>query len=281
MAGGGAKLKKLKEGPVAGQGPAGLDVTTPNIARMYDHFLHGKDNFAADREAADKLTALMPQLPAIARDNRAFVRRAVRFAAGRGIRQFIDVGAGLPTQGNVHEVARGAAPDATVVYVDNDPVVCTHGRALLADGAVGIVEADLRRPDQILGDPLTRTLIDFAEPVALLCTSVLHFVPDDDDPHAVIGRFGDVMAPGSLLVISHGTLETDPDDARARLSTEVYSQASAPLTLRSIESVRRLFDGFDLVDPGLAWISEWRPSPSEGISELAETLRGGVGLKRS
>lgn len=265
---------------MAGHEPAGLDVTTANIARMYDYFLDGKDNFAADRQAADKLTALMPQLPAVARANRSFVRRAVRFAAGQGIRQFIDVGAGLPTQGNVHEVARQAAPDARVVYVDNDPVVCSHGRALLADRAVGIIEADLRCPEQIISHPLTWTLIDLAEPVALLFTSVLHFVPDDGAARAVIARFAEVMAPGSCLVISHGTLETRPDDPRARLSTEVYSRASAPLALRPVESVRSLFDGFELVDPGLVWISQWRPSPSEGVCKVAETLRGGVGLRR-
>ena len=250
---------------------------------MYDYFLHGKDNFAADREAADTLTAMMPQLPAVARANRAFVRRAVRFAAGQGIRQFIDIGAGLPTQGNVHEVARQAATDARVVYVDNDPVVCSHGRAMLTDEAARIIEADLRRPDQIISHRLTRALIDFAGPVTLLFTGVLHFVPDDDDPHGVIARFGEVMAPGSCLVISHGTLETDPDDPRARLSTstEVYRRASAPLALRPVESVRRLFDGFELVEPGLVWISQWRPGPSEGVGEVAETLRGGVGLKRS
>ncbi len=267
---------------MTGQKPAGLDVTTPNIARMYDYFLHGKDNFAADREAADKLTEAMPLLPAVARANRAFVHRAVRFAAAeQGIRQFIDIGAGLPTQGNVHQVAREAAPDARVVYVDNDPVVCSHGRALLADDAAQIIEADLRRPEEIISHPLTRKLIDFAEPVTLLVTSVLHFVPDDDDPHGAIARFGEVMAPGSCLIISHGTLETDPDDPRARLSTEVYSRASAPLVLRPVSEVRRLFGGFELVEPGLVWISQWRPSPSEGVNGVAETLRGGVGLRRS
>jgi hypothetical protein len=265
---------------VARQKPAGIDVNTPNIARMYDYFLDGKDNFAADREAADKLTAMMPMLPLIARANRAFVRRAVLFAAGeQGIRQFIDVGAGLPTQGNVHEIVRQAAPDARVVYVDNDPVVCSHGRALLADEAARIIEADMRRPDEIITHPLTRALIDFHKPFTLLLTSVLHFVPDADDPHAVIARFGEIMAPGSCLVISHGTLETGPDDPRARLSTEVYSQASAPLALRPFDEVRSLFDGFELVEPGLVWISQWRPSPSEGASGVAETLRGGVGLR--
>jgi hypothetical protein len=265
-----------------GHEPPGLDVTTPNVARIYDYFLGGKDNFAADRAAADKLTAMMPQLPAVARANRAFVRRAVRFAAaGQGIRQFIDVGAGLPTQGNVHEVARQAAPDARVVYVDNDPVVCCHGNALLADKATGIIEADLRKPEEIINDPLTRALIDFAEPVTLLLTSVLHFVPDDDDPHGIIARFGEVMAPGSCLVISHGTIETGPDDPRAQLSAKVYSRASAPLALRPVGEVRRLFDGFELVAPGLVWIPQWRPELSGYVSGATETLRGGVGRKLS
>jgi hypothetical protein len=265
---------------LAGQKPAGIDVNTPNIARMYDYFLGGKDNFAADREAADKLTAMMPMLPLIARGNRAFVRRAVLFAAAeRGIRQFIDVGTGLPTQGNVHEIVRQAAPDARVVYVDNDPVVCSHGRALLADESAQMIEADLRRPDEIITHPLTRALIDFREPFALLLTSVLHFVPEADEAHAVIARFGEIMAAGSCLVISHGTLETGPDDPRARLSTEVYSRASAPLALRPLEEVRSLFGGFELVEPGLVWISQWRPSPAESASGAAETLRGGVGLR--
>jgi O-methyltransferase involved in polyketide biosynthesis len=266
---------------MAGHVPAGLDVSTPNVARIYDYFLGGKDNFAADRQAAEELVAMMPQLPAVARANRAFVRRAVRFAAGHGIRQFIDVGAGLPTRGNVHEVARQAAPDARVLYVDNDPVVCSHGRALLAGEATGVVQADLRRPEEVIGDPLARALIDFAEPVALLLTAVLHFVPDEDDPRRVIARFGEVMAPGSCLVISHGTVETGPDDPRAQLSAAVYSRASAPLALRPLGEVRRLFDGFELVEPGLVWISRWRPEPAGYVSGAAETLRGGVGRKPS
>ncbi|HEV3068163.1 MAG TPA: SAM-dependent methyltransferase [Streptosporangiaceae bacterium] len=265
---------------MAGSNPAGLDVTTPNIARMYDYMLDGKDNFAADRDAADQLIAMMPQLPLVARANRAFLRRAVRILATEyGIRQFIDIGTGLPTMGNVHEVARQAAPDTRVVYVDNDPVVCCHGRALLSAGATQIIQADLRHPEEILGHPLTRDLIDFDEPFALMFMSVLHFVPDQDDPQAVIARFRAAMAPGSFLVISHGTLETRPDDPRAQLSAEVYSQSSAPLALRSLESVRRLFDGFDLVEPGLVWISEWRPNVFEQVKGVGETLRGGVAQK--
>ena len=263
-----------------GQEPAGLDTATPNIARMYDYFLEGKDNFAADRAAADQLIEMMPQLPLVARANRAFLRRVVRVLAEEyGIRQFIDIGTGLPTAGNVHEVAQKVARRARVLYVDNDPVVCTHARALLASGATQIIEADLRSPEKIIGHPATRELIDFDEPCALMFLSVLHFVPDSDDPRAIIARFRDAMAPGSFLVISHGTLETRPDDPRAKLSAEVYSQTAAHLSLRSLEAVRGLFDGFELVEPGLVWISDWRPGAFEGVTGAAETLRGGVGRK--
>jgi hypothetical protein len=265
---------------MAGSDPAGLDVTTPNIARMYDHMLDGKDNFAADRDAAEKLIAMMPQLPLVARANRAFLRRAVQaLVTEYGIRQFIDVGTGLPTMGNVHEVAQRAAPDTRVLYVDNDPVVCCHARALLSSAATQIVEADLRRPDEILAHPLTSQIIDFGEPFALMFLSVLHFVPDEEDPQGVIARFREVMAPGSFLVISHGTMETNPDDPRVRLSSEVYSRSAAGLALRSLESLSGLFDGFELVEPGLVWITDWRPNPFEGVRGVAETLRGGVGRK--
>jgi hypothetical protein len=265
---------------VDGTEPAALDTSTPNIARMYDYFLDGKDNFAADREAARQLIEMMPQLPLVARANRAFLRRVVRtLATEYGIRQFIDIGAGLPTAGNVHEVAQKAAPGARVLYVDNDPVVCSHGRALLAGDTTRIIDADLRRPDEILTNPLTKQLIDFGQPFALMFMSVLHFVPDSDDPKGVIARFREVMAPGSFLVISHGTLETHPGDPRAKLSGEVYSQSAASLALRSLDGVRALFDGFELVDPGLVWISDWRPNPFEDVRGVAETLRGGAGRK--
>lgn len=257
-----------------------IDVATANVARIYDYFLGGKDNFAVDRDAADQIIAAMPLVPAIARQNRDFVCRVVRtLAQDYGIRQFIDVGAGLPAQSSVHEAAREVAPDARVVYVDNDPVVCSHGRALLEDDATGMVEADLRQPAKIVDHPLIRSLIDFDKPFALLMTAVLHFVPDDDDPQAIIASFREVMAPGSCLVISHGTLETGPDDERVQRHAEVYRRASAELTLRPIEAVRALFDGFELIEPGLTWISQWRPAPPAGTDGDTETLRGGVGRK--
>jgi SAM-dependent methyltransferase len=263
--------------------PRDIDVTTANVARIYDYFLGGKDNFAVDREAAQQITAMMPQVPAVARENRAFMRRAVRvLALDYDIRQFIDLGAGLPTRQCVHSIVTEVAPDARVVYVDNDPMVCSHGRALLAGQASTMVEADLRQPEDVLGHPLTTSLIDFAEPFALLLTAVLHFVPDEDNPRAIIARYRDAMAPGSCLVISHGTHESPygPDDERARLSAEVYRRASAGLTLRSVDQVRGLFDGFDLIDPGFVWISEWRRGLFERYEGPQETLRGGIGRLR-
>jgi len=258
--------------------PSDVDVTTANVARIYDYFLGGKDNFAADREAAAQITAAAPQVPAVARQNRAFVCRVVRtLALDYGIRQFIDVGAGLPVRQSVHETAQAVIRDARVVYVDNDPVVASHGRALLEGKTTGMVQADLRKPDQIIGDPLTRSLIDFDEPFALLLTAVLHFVPDDDDPQALIGRFREAMAPGSCLVISHGTLEADPDEERVRGPAEVYKKASAVLTLRTLEQMRAMFDGFELLEPGLTWISQWRPDDAALAEGMTATMRGCVG----
>jgi S-adenosyl methyltransferase len=250
----------------------------PSVARIYDYFLGGKDNFAVDREAADQITAMMPFLPGIARSNRAFIRRVVRaLVRDHGIRQFIDVGAGLPAQQSVHAIAQEIAPDTRVVYIDNDPVVCSHGRALLQGRASAMVEGDLLAPDAIIDHPMTRSLINFSEPFALLLTAVLHFVPDEANPGATIARFRDAMAPGSFLVISHGTLEGgDGLDERVELSAQVYKQAQATLSLRRLDAVRALFDGFELIDPGLVWIQDW-PAPTESPINHEETLRGGVG----
>ena len=254
-----------------------IEPNTPSVARIYDYFLGGKDNFAVDREAADLITATMPFLPAIARANRSFIRRAVRtLVRDYGIRQFIDVGAGLPAQQSVHAIAQEIAPETRVVYVDNDPVVCSHGRALLQGQASAMVQGDLREPEAIIDHPMTRSLIDFSQPFALLLAAILHFVPDDANPGAMIARFRDAMAPGSFLVISHGTMEGEDIDERAQLSTGVYKQASATLSLRRPEAVRALFDGFELIEPGLVWIHNW-PAPSESPINQDETLRGGVG----
>jgi hypothetical protein len=260
--------------------PYGIDITRPNVARIYDYLLGGKDNFAADREAARRLIEAIPDVAAIARDNRSFLGRVVRYlAAEGGIRQFLDLGGGLPTQANVHELAQGMAPAARVVYVDNDPVVASHGRALLASGdRVGMVLGDLRDPVSVLRHPEVTGLIDLTQPVAVLCTSTLHFISDEAGPHKIIGAYRDRMAPGSFLVITHGTLEEDPEGEGGK-AEEVYRQASSQLHVRPLPEVLRFFDGFELIEPGLTWITEWRPEPGTAPTGRPHSMRGAVGRK--
>lgn len=258
----------------------GIDTTTPNIARIYDYLLGGKDNFAADREAARQLIEAIPDVAATARDNRSFLGRVVRYLATQGgIRQFLDLGGGLPTQANVHELAQGVAPDARVVYVDNDPVVASHGRALLASGnQVGMVHGDLRDPAGILRHPDVLGLLDLAQPVAVLCTSTLHFIADEAEPHTIIAEYRDHMVPGSYLAISLGTLEEDPGGEGGK-AENVFRRASSQLHLRPLPEVLRFFDGFELVEPGLTWITEWRPEPGTAPTGRQHSMRAGVGRK--
>jgi hypothetical protein len=263
--------------------PNGIDSTRPNVARIYDYLLGGKDNFAVDREAAKQLLAVTPDMAGIVRDNRSFIGRVVRHLAEEGgIRQFLDLGGGLPTQTNVHEMAQQVAPDSRVVYVDIDPVVWSHGQALLAHGdQVAMVRADLREPATVLRHPEVRALLDLSRPVAVVCASVLHFVADDDDPYRIVAEYRDQMAPGSYLAISHGasaTAEEDPDDVVGGV-TSVYRQASAQLHVRSLAGIRRFFDGFDLLEPGVVWINEWRTGPDFRSAGQPRSLRGGVGRK--
>lgn len=259
--------------------PQGVDVTTPSVARLYDYYLGGKDNYAVDRVAAEKILTIAPELRLAARENRAFLGRAVRHLAQTGIRQFLDIGAGLPTQGNVHEVAHQIAPDARVVYADNDPIVLAHSRALLKGGDnVATIRGDLRRPEEILSDPTVRSLIDFSQPVAVLLVAILHFIPDEADPAGIVATLRDVLAPGSRLVLSHGT--RDARGAAVEKGTEVYEQATAPLVLRTRDEIRRLFDGFELADPGLVWLPEWRPVHDVPMAHPERSLiLAGVGGK--
>ena len=258
----------------------GIDTSTPNVARIYDYLLGGKDNFAADREAAKRLIEAIPDVAAIARDNRSFLGRAVRYLVIEGgIRQFLDLGGGLPTQANVHELAQGVAPEARVVYVDNDPVVASHGRALLAAGdQVGMVFGDLRDPAGIMHDPGVLGLLDLTQPLAVLCTSTLHFIADEAEPHKIIAEYRDQMAPGSYLAITHGTLEDDPEGEGDK-ATGVYRQASSQLHVRTLPEVLRFFDGFELIEPGLTWITQWRPEPGTRPVGRPHSMRGGVGRK--
>lgn len=243
------------------QSPA-LDPNVPNVARMYDYMLGGKENYASDRAAVQKLTELAPGVPRFARLNREFLGRAVRYVAGQGVTQFLDVGAGLPTQESVHQVAQSVSPYARTVYVDNDPVVLAHSRALLSGASnVEFVAGDVRDPAGILAGPEVSALLDFGQPVCLLFLAVLHFVTDEEDPAAVVAAFRDALAPGSYLILSHGTAHGAPPQIAVR-STDarrVYDNASAQITYREPEQVSGLLDGFSLVEPGLVHISEWRP----------------------
>jgi hypothetical protein len=234
---------------VAEQFPSTIDANTPNVARVYDYMLGGKDNFPADREAAERILAAFPEAREGVRQNRAFLRRVVEYlVTDVGIRQFLDVGTGLPTQQNVHQVAQGAAADARVVYVDNDPVVCVHGRVLLADtDAVAMVEADLRQPEQILDDPATLRLIDFSQPVAVLLVAILHFIPDQEDPFAMVARLRAAMAPGSYLVVAH-MLDAEARRADADQLKQVYARSTAGVVPRTQDEIMRFFDGLEMVD---------------------------------
>jgi hypothetical protein len=265
-------------------GPRGIDTTIPNVARIYDFLLGGKDNFAADRSAAQQLMDAIPDIAAIVRDNRAFIGRAVRYlAAEAGIRQFLDLGAGLPTQVSVHELAQQIAADTRMVYVDNDPVVCLHGQALLGSGdTVTVVLGDLRQPAEILQHPDLLRVLDLSEPVGVLCAAALHFVSDEEKPHQIVADYRDRLAPGSYLAITHGTLgatkEEDPE-GDVDSATNVYQRSSAQLHVRSLPEIERFFDGFELVDPGVVWMTEWRPDPGVQPAGRPRSLRGGVGRK--
>lgn len=263
------------------RGPDGVDVGTPNVARIYDFMLGGTNNFEVDREAAASIMRHIPGARLAGLANRAFLRRTVRYLAGEmGIRQFIDIGTGLPTQGNVHEVAQMVRPGAHVIYVDNDPVVRLHAKALLVtDPDIEFVEADLRRPEEVLAAPETRALIDFSEPVAVLLAAVLHFLFDEDDPYGVVAQLRDALPSGSYIVISHGIFEgVEPDDADS--FSNVYQKSNMPIAARGRNQVIRFFDGFDLVDPGVVWVPEWRPDPGESVEqpELSHSV-GGIGRK--
>ncbi|GAB2807586.1 SAM-dependent methyltransferase [Actinoallomurus bryophytorum] len=252
----------------AGAPDAGPDPQVPSVARMYDFFLGGKENFAVDRRAAEEVGRALPGVAGVARSNRQFLRRAVRFAAERGVEQFLDLGAGLPTQGNVHEIARSVHPGARVVYVDNDPVVTSHGRALLTgDGDAAVVDADLRDAEAVLSDPRVRELIDFDLPVCVLFVAVLHFMPDEEDPAGVIGRYRDAVPAGSPLVISHAAVE----EHRNLEVEDAYRSASAPFVARTREQVTALLDGLEIVDPGVVRLHEWRPEGGEYATDAGWT----------
>jgi S-adenosyl methyltransferase len=260
------------------QVPAGIDPTVPTAARIYDYLLGGQDNFAADRAAVQQLTEVSPEIAQVARANRAFLGRTVRFlAAEAGIGQFLDLGAGLPTNGNVHQVAQAVAPGSRVVYVDNDPSVLAHSQALTSGDHTAVIAADLRDPATILAHPDTRRLIDLTQPVAILFVAVLHFVPDPGAQQSV-AAFTSVAAPGSYLVLSHGC--SDPNPVAAAVGAARYEAGAYTAVPRPRTGILDFFAGFDLVDPGLVPVHQWRPSPDDPPDPGKVWLLGGVGRKQ-
>jgi O-methyltransferase involved in polyketide biosynthesis len=248
---------------------------------MYDYYLRGKDNFQVDREAAERVAQAMPEIGRLAMENRSFLRRSVRYMARRGIRQFLDIGSGLPTAGNTHEIAREIAADAHVVYVDSDPVVLAHGRALLAtNDQTTVAQADMRRPAEVLGHPETTRLIDFSAPVGVLMIAMVHFLTLEER-RSVMSVLCDALAPGSYLATTHVTTEGHAPEAVAQIEA-VYATTPTPIYFRTKSEIEPFFEGFDLVDPGLVTIDHWDPEtdlqdePAEGIGRW---LYGGLGRK--
>ncbi|MFE5486013.1 SAM-dependent methyltransferase [Streptomyces sp. NPDC056527] len=262
--------------------PPGIDISVPSVSRMYDFYLGGSHNFEVDREAARKAMEFMPGLPKIMQANRAFMRRAVRFAVDSGVTQFLDIGSGIPTFGNVHEVAQAASPDASVVYVDHDPVAVAHSRAVLeGQDRAAVVAADLRKPLEILHSPEVRQLLDMDKPVALLLVAVLHFLEDEDEPEKAVAELVDALAPGSLVVLTHASYEGIPLlQEEAEGTVGVYRNIRNPLVMRSHAEISRFFDGCPLVEPGLVSMPDWRPdSPADEEDPYAFSGFAGVGRK--
>ncbi|MFC1409583.1 SAM-dependent methyltransferase [Streptacidiphilus sp. N1-12] len=264
---------------------SGLRIDVPHPARMYDYYLGGKDSFPADRAAAGRVVALFPQVRATARANRRFLGRAVRYAARQGIHQFLDIGTGIPTADNTHEVAQAVTADARIVYVDNDPIVLSHARALLRgtpEGRTAYVDADFRDPAAILGSAQVKELLDLSRPVALMVVSLLHFVSDEDRPAEVLKELTSALAPGSALILSHATDEFTPPEVAANV-LRTYTAAGLSLTSRTHAELLHFFDGLELVDPGLVPVHEWRTEDQADRALTSGEVAGyaGIGVKRS
>lgn len=242
-----------------GPAPSGLDISVPHIARVYDYWLGGKDNFAVDREAAEQVIAAYPGILSDVRAQRAFLANAVRYLAGvAGIRQFLDIGTGIPTANNTHEVAQGVAPTSRVVYVDNDPMVLAHARALLVGvtAPTAYIDADLRETGKVLAE--TARLLDFSKPVAVMLISVLHLIPDEDDPYAIVTRLMEAVPSGSWLALSHPARDVHPQEV-TEAASRFNQLARAKATLRTRAEILRFFDGLELLEPALVQVHQWRP----------------------
>jgi hypothetical protein len=259
--------------------PEGLDVTVPNAARVYDCALGGYHNFAVDREFKDLAEQAWPGISQLAYANRAYLGRAVQWLVESGVRQFLDIGSGIPTLGNVHEVAQEIAPESRVMYVDIDPVAVSHSRAILADNPyAGAIQGDLRRPEDILYHPQVLELLDFSRPVAVLMIAVLHFISDDADPAGIVAKIKEPLVSGSYLAISHGT-RTDQDSGQQEQVRRLYNRTPTPFFVRTAEQVTGLLAGLDLVDPGVVAVTDWRPDPEEADDPPQPAALGVVARK--
>ncbi len=260
--------------------PPGVDTKRANVARVYDYWLGGTHNFLADQDVGRAIAAVEPNMRAIARANRAFLRRAVRFLGEAGIGQFLDVGSGIPTEGNVHEIAQRADPGARVAYVDVDPVAIAHSKAILeGNDNAAIIDADLREPAKILSHDTVCRLIDFSQPTALILMVVMHFIADHEQPAQIMASLRDVLAPGSYVVLGHATDDGKP--AVAQASEKVYNRSVATqLHLRSHAEILRFFDGFVLLDPGLVYAPLWRPDSPGDVPRNPREFGTLVGVAR-
>lgn len=260
--------------------PAGIDTERPSAARVYDYLLDGAHNFAADRLMAEQLLAAFPNVRSGVQANRAFLRRLVEFLVDAGVRQFLDIGSGVPTVGHVHEIAQRSAPESRVVFVDIDPVAVAHSRMMLAgNDRTAVIQEDVRRPEQILEAADTRRLLDFDEPVAVLLLAILHFIPDSDKPLGILSRLTDPLVTGSYLAISHGTDDVQREGDKGQ---EIYRRGGIEVTSRNRTEVEALFQGWDLVEPGLVWVPEWRPELPDDLhvdSPESSGFYGGVARK--
>ncbi|MEU4645329.1 SAM-dependent methyltransferase [Micromonospora sp. NPDC023814] len=255
-----------------------IDTSVAHPARRYNYWLGGKDNFQADRDSGDAVAAAFPTIRTAALENRRFLQRAVRHLAREaGIRQFLDIGTGIPTADNTHEVAQVTAPESRVVYVDNDPIVLAHARALLSsspEGATAYIDADLRDPEKILQHPDLLRTIDLSRPVALMLVAILHFVPDGDDPYAVVARLLEALPSGSYLAASHATYDhLPPEVAREAKAAGRGDGPHGVISLRSLAEFTRFFDGLEVVEPGVTSVAEWRaedaPLPRPTAAEVS------------
>jgi SAM-dependent methyltransferase len=263
----------------AGGDAVEIDTTRPSAARVYDYFLGGAHNFEVDRRLAEQISQMTPGVAEVMRANRAFLRRAVRFLVGEGITQFLDIGSGIPTVGNVHEVAQELQPRARVVYVDIDPIAVAHSQSLLAgnDGA-GVIQADLRDPERILAESRDLGLLDLTQPIGILLAGVVHFVPDSDDPAGRVAALRDAATPGSYLLISHATADGQPEELLE--AQRLSARTATEIVLRGRDEITGYFGDFTLVEPGLVHLPLWRPDSPEDVGEHPERTGGYGGVAR-